>query len=307
MHDPSPISPPPGLRFNAGMIHALSFDLEDWFHLVGIRAVADTSRWDGLTSIVEHYTDWILHTLSERDLSATFFIVGWIADRYPGLVRQIADQGHEIASHSYWHRAVYTLNPRSFREDLRRSIDSLEQITSRKVIGFRAPSFSITPGCEWAIDALIDEGLEYDASLFPARRGQGGYPCPRGVHAFTDTPSGRPIIEMPMSVMDVMGRKLPFTGGGYFRLAPWRLIDKGFKQLEAEGRPAVVYLHPRDFAPQTPRVRMAPHRWFKCYVGLKSTKAKYFKMLDHYRFDSCASVLGLTQPNIQQPGLRVAA
>jgi len=278
-----------------GLTHALSFDIEDWFHLVGIESVADSSKWDALPSLVERYTDWIVETISERNIRATFFILGWIAERYPKLVERIAAQGHEIATHSYWHRGVYTLDPDTFRQDLRQSIDVLEQAGGKKVLGFRAPSFSIKPGSEWAFDVMHDCGLIYDASLFPAPRGQGGYICPREIHTFTQAPSGRPMPELPMSVMDFMGKRLPFSGGGYVRLLPWWLINKGFKQLQAQGRPAVVYLHPRDFAPDCPRVAMPPHRKFKCYVGLSSTKHKLMKMLDTYRFDTCASVLGIDE------------
>lgn len=275
------------------LTHALSFDIEDWFHLVGIESVSDSSKWDSLPTLVEKYTDWIVETVSERNIRATFFILGWIAERYPALVKRIADAGHEIATHSYWHRGVYTLDKPTFHEDLRQSIDILEQTSGKKVLGFRAPSFSIKPGCEWAFDVMHDCGLIYDASLFPAPRGQGGYICPREIHTFTQAPSGRPMPELPMSVMDFMGKRLPFSGGGYVRLLPWWLINKGFQQLEAQGRPAVVYLHPRDFAADCPRVPMPPHRKFKCYVGLSSTKDKLIKMLDRYRFDTCAAVLGI--------------
>ena len=290
-------NPQPEQSLQTGLTHALSFDIEDWFHLVGIQSVADTSKWDALPTLVERYTDWIVETVTERNIRATFFILGWIADRYPKLVQRIAEAGHEIGTHSYWHRGVYELDPETFREDLRQSIDVLEQAGGKKVLGFRAPSFSIKPGCEWAFDVMHDCGLIYDASLFPAPRGQGGYICPREIHTFTQAPSGKPMPELPMSVMDFMGRRLPFSGGGYVRLLPWWLIDKGFKQLESQGGPAVVYLHPRDFAPDCPRAAMPPHRKFKCYVGLGSTKGKLLKMLGRYRFDTCASVLGISEPS----------
>lgn len=280
----------------APITHALSFDIEDWFHLVGIESVADPDKWAQLPSLVERDTEWIVQTVSEHNVRATFYIVGWIAERYPHLVKLIADHGHEIGTHSYWHRGVYTLDPETFRDDLRRSIDVIESAGGKKVLGFRAPSFSIKPGSEWAFDVMHDQGLVYDASLFPARRGQGGYLCPRVAHDFTDAPSGRPMPELPMSVMDFAGRPLPFSGGGYVRLLPWWLIHKGFKQLEDAGRPAVVYLHPRDFAPDCPRVPMPPHRKFKCYVGLGTTKTKLIRMLEHFRFTTCARVLGIQEP-----------
>ncbi len=275
------------------VLNALSFDIEDWFHMVEIDAVADPAGWPGLESLVERYTDWIVETVTAAGARATFFVLGWIAERYPRLVGRIAAAGHELGSHSFWHRKVYELTPAVFAEDMKRSIDAIESAGGRKVLGFRAPSFSITPGSEWAFDVLHDLGLRYDASLFPARRGHGGYPCPPRPHDFTGAPSRRPIRELPMSVMRFAGANLPFSGGGYLRLLPPWLIRMGFEQLNRAGVPAVVYLHPRDFAPDCPRVPMPLRRRFKCYVGLRGTKAKLRMLLERYRFDTCASVLGI--------------
>jgi polysaccharide deacetylase family protein (PEP-CTERM system associated) len=192
---------------------------------------------------------------------------------------------------------VYELTPETFRQDMAKSIDAIESAGGKKVLGFRAPSFSITPGAEWAFDVLHDLGLRYDASLFPARRGHGGYPCPMEAHSFTGAPSGRPMPELPMSVMRMAGVRMPFSGGGYLRLLPERLIRRGFRQLNRRGIPVVVYLHPRDFAPDCPRVPMPPQRRFKCYVGLDGTKDKLRMLLRHYRFDTCAAVLGVNENN----------
>jgi peptidoglycan-N-acetylglucosamine deacetylase len=274
-----------------GMTHALSFDIEDWFHMVEIQAVADPDEWPNLPSLVERYTEWIIQAVSEAKVTATFFVLGWIAERYPHLVKLMTDHGHEIGTHSYWHRKVYELSPNVFREDMKRSIDVIESAGNRKVRGFRAPSFSITPGTEWAFDVLHEVGVEYDASLFPAPRGHGGYPCPREPHEFTRAPSGRSMPELPMSMMKLGLRRVPFSGGGYMRLLPGWLIRRGFDQLAAEKLPTVVYLHPRDFAPDCPRVPMPMFRRFKCYVGLHTTKAKLKMLLERYRFDTCANVL----------------
>ena len=267
--------------------NALSFDIEDWFHIVGIEGLDEPERWPTLPTLVERCTDGILETLAARRVRATFFILGWIAERYPALVRRIGDQGHELASHSYWHRRVFDLSPQEFDEDLARSIDAIESASGRRVIGYRAPSFSITPGSEWAIDALLKRGLRYDASLFPVPRGDGGYPCEPGPHHFRGMP------ELPMSTMSLFGRRLAFSGGGYLRLLPPWLIRRGFSQVHAKGLPVVVYLHPRDFAPDCPRVPMPLSRRFKCYVGLRTTQAKLEMLLGRYRFDTCAAVLGV--------------
>ncbi len=173
--------------------NALSFDIEDWFHMVGIDAVADPDTWPDLPSIVVEQTQWIVHMLAEADVKATFFMLGWIAERYPQLSRLIADAGHELGTHSYWHRKVYDLTAQQFHQDMKRSIDVIESQSGRKVLGFREPSVSIRPGTEWAFDVLADLGLVYDTSLFPARRGHGGYPCPPQPHVFRDAPGGRPI------------------------------------------------------------------------------------------------------------------
>ena len=271
--------------------HALSFDIEDWFHMVEIEAVNDPATWDGLPSIVERETEWILDTLRERKVRATFFMLGWIADRYPDLVRSIAGEGHEVSSHSFWHRRVDQLDPETFRKDMQDSLDAIRAAGVDRCPGFRAPTFSIVPGSEWAIDTLLDLGFEYDASLFPTAREHGGYPCPLGPHVCKIAPSGRSISELPMSIMRFMGRTTAFSGGGFFRLFPRALIARGFHQSEAAGNPVSVYLHPRDFAVDTPRVPMPATRRFKCYVGLKTARDKFRWMLDRWKFDSCAQVL----------------
>jgi polysaccharide deacetylase family protein (PEP-CTERM system associated) len=277
--------------------HTLSFDIEDWFHLVGIDAVSAPSKWPTLPSLVVEYTRRILDLISERGVRATFFILGWVAERHPQIVKSISAAGHEIATHSYWHRRVDELSPDEFRKDLQHSIDVLQEQTGKKVLGFRAPTFSISPGTEWAFDVLHDVGLAYDASLFPVPRAHGGYPCPEMAHLFSRVPSGRPMPELPMSgLLRVGSACLPFSGGGYMRLLPQWLIRRGFDYYERAGAPVVVYLHPRDFAPECPRVRMPIKRRFKCYVGLNSTEAKLRMLLDGYRFDTCAAALGLQQP-----------
>lgn len=271
--------------------HALSFDIEDWFHMVEIRGLDDPSRWPDLPSLVERRTEEILEICRGARVQATFFILGWIAERHPNLVAAIAAEGHEIGSHSHWHRAVYEMTPDEFMKDLNDSIAAIEAAAGRAPTCFRAPSFSIKPGAEWAFDAIAECGLRFDASLFPARRGHGGYPCPDRPHTVV-SPEGVQLPELPMSTMSVAGRRVCFSGGGYLRLMPIRLIRRGFRQCEREARPAVVYLHPRDFAPDCPRCPMPLHRRFKGYVGLASTRRKLEALLAEFRFATCGSVLG---------------
>lgn len=271
--------------------HALSFDIEDWFHMVEIDAVSDPAQWDSLPSIVERETEWILDTLSEAHVRATFFVLGWIAERYPSLVRAIGEAGHEVSSHSFWHRRVDLMDREEFRKDVRDSLDALSAAGVPACPGYRAPTFSIVPGTEWAIDELIDLGFEYDASLFPTPREHGGYPCVREPHISSIAPSGRSIPELPMSIMDIGPKATAFSGGGFFRLFPKALIARGFRQCTQAGRPVVVYLHPRDFAVDAPRVPMHFVRKFKCYVGLRSARDKFRWMLDRWEFSTCSQIL----------------
>lgn len=289
---------PGGAVDHGRLLHALSFDIEDWFHIVEVKAVEDPSLWDGLSdkaSIVERYTDAILEQCAAHKTRATFFILGWIARRHPALVRRIAEAGHEIGTHSFWHRKVYELNPQTFGQDIADSLDVIRQAAGREVAirGFRAPSFSITPGSEWALDVLLEHGIVYDASLFPAKRGHGGYDCEPGPQWLT-TPGGKRIAELPMSIARFGPKAMCYSGGGYLRLLPAWMIERGVRQEAAAGRGTVVYLHPRDFAPDCPRVSMPPHRRFKCYVGLKGTMGKLRGLLERHRWGTCAEVLERT-------------
>ncbi|MBN1588206.1 MAG: polysaccharide deacetylase family protein [Pirellulales bacterium] len=270
--------------------HAISFDIEDWFHIVEIKASEDPATWPSFESIVQKRTRQILDILSEANVRATFFILGWVAEKYPDSVRMIAERGHEIGTHSFWHRKVYELTPDVFRKDLARSIDAIQNACGAKVYGFRAPSFSITPGTEWAFDVIREVGLVYDASLFPARRAHGGYPCQLGPHLL-QWGEGNTLPELPMSVMDLGRFRFCFSGGGYFRLLPLRLIERGIRRELKEDRPTVIYLHPRDFATDCPVMPMPLYRRFKCYIGQKTTASKLRKLLARHRFSTCYEVL----------------
>lgn len=286
-------------------LHALSFDIEDWFHIVEVKAVENPDEWPRLSaesSLVERYTDLILKICADANVKATFFILGWIADRHPALIQRIAGAGHELGTHSFWHRRVYDLTPEVFARDIADSLAAIRAaVPSADIRGFRAPSFSITRGAEWAFDVLLDQGLTYDASLFPAARGHGGYACTPGPHTIT-TPRGRALPELPMSIARFGPKKLCYCGGGYMRLLPSSLIHYGLRQEAAAGRPTVVYLHPRDFAPDCPRVPMPPHRYFKCYFNCAGTEAKLRRLLDYASFTTCREVLSrVAQPPLPTP------
>lgn len=290
------------------IVHALSFDIEDWFHIVEVKALDDPGQWEALSarsSLVERYTDLILRICDEHGARATFFVLGWIAERHPALVKRIADAGHELGTHSFWHRKVYELTPATFADDIARSLGAIRAGAAGAggrpgdvpILGFRAPSFSITPGTEWAFDVLAEHGLTYDASLFPAPRGHGGYTAGQvtpGAHYLT-TPRGRRLMQLPMSIARLgagpVGKRMCYSGGGYFRLLPIGLIEQGLAREAREGRPTVIYLHPRDFAPDCPRVPMPLSRRFKCYVGCATTEGKLRSLLKAHRWDTCLGVL----------------
>lgn len=269
---------------------ALSFDLEDWFHMMDVPGLADPAEWSCLPTLVERTMEPVLARLRSRGVRATFFVLGWIAERYPALIHRIAADGHEIASHAHWHRRLDHLDPASLADELERASCAIIQACGVRPRGFRAPSFSITPGSEWILDALVQAQFTYDASLFPTRRDNGGYPCPRGPHSIR-TPNGATLPEFPMSIMNLGPFPLAFSGGGYLRLLPLPLIHMGFRQAHWEGRPVVVYLHPRDFAPDAPQVPMSLTKRFKSRVGLATTSRKLEVLLDTYRFTTCAEVL----------------
>ena len=270
--------------------NVMSIDLEDWFHMMGVPSLENPETWDSMASLVEPYTKIILEILSTQNVKGTFFVLGWIAQKYPTLVREIAKEGHEIACHSDVHSRIDRMSPATFTEDLRRATRSIQDAYGGPVLGFRAPSFSITPGAEWAMEIMLEEGIRYDASLFPVKRDHGGYSCQRSPFLFP-LQGNRFIPEIPMTVMKLLGIEVPFSGGGYMRLLPMRLIREGYRQINRNGQPVVLYIHPRDFAYDCPRVAMKPLKYFKSYVGLKSLSQKFVALVEEYPFTTCLDYL----------------
>ena len=241
------------------VLNALSVDVEDWFHVGAFERTISRSSWDGLTHRVERNTDAVLALFAEAGVSATFFTLGWVAERYPALMRRVADAGHEVASHGYDHERVFTLSPEAFRADLRRSRALLEDASGQRVIGYRAPSFSIDQRTPWAHAILAEEGYRYSSSVAPIRHDHYGWPeSPR----FAWRPVvGSDLLELPVTTAEFGGRRLAAGGGGFFRLLPYGFSRWAIRQVNGrERRPAIIYFHPWEIDPDQPRVAGAPLR-----------------------------------------------
>ncbi len=276
----------------APVINAMSIDVEEYFHASALERVAPRADWEGLPSRVVPTTRRLLELFAARGVRATFFVLGWVAERHPALVRDIASAGHEIASHGYWHQIVYSLTPDAFREDVRRSKGVLEAITGHAVTGYRAPSFSITRQSLWALDVLVEEGYRYDASIFPVRHDRYGIPdAPRHPYVLT-RPAGS-VREVPPSTVRVAGQNLAVAGGGYFRLLPYGWTRAGLSWLNRrEGRPAIFYLHPWEVDAQQPRLPVGWSTRIRHYGNLARTETRLARLLDEFRFAPVADVLG---------------
>jgi polysaccharide deacetylase family protein (PEP-CTERM system associated) len=241
------------------MQNALSVDVEDWFHVGAFERTITPGEWKGLPHRVERNTDAVLALFGEAGVSATFFTLGWVAERYPALMRRIADAGHEVASHGYDHARVFTLSAEDFRADLRRSRALIEDASGRAVTGYRAPSFSIDKRTPWAHAILAEEGYLYSSSVAPIRHDHYGWPeSPR----FAWKPvAGSSLLELPVTTAEFAGRRLAAGGGGFFRLLPYGFSRWAIAQVNGrEKRPAIIYFHPWEIDPDQPRVAGVPLR-----------------------------------------------
>lgn len=262
--------------------NALTFDIEEYFQVSAFEGVIKREEWDSLSSRLVAPTERILELVAARNLRATFFVLGWVAQRQPKLIRRIHAAGHTIGSHSYGHRLVYHQSPQEFRDDLRRSLDVLQDVTGQKVVSYRAPSFSITPRSLWAFDILAEEGIQYDASVFPVYHDRYGLPRAPRTPFRVHTPSGS-IWEFPGSTIRFFGVPLPLGGGGYFRLYPFWVTSRFVRQLHRAGRPALFYFHPWELDPEQPRIHSLS--WptiFRHYVNLSCTEQKLTRLLDTF-------------------------
>lgn len=273
--------------------NALTVDLEDYFHVSAFAGSISRDDWDSHSLRVEKNTARLLELFDQHEVKATFFVLGWLAERIPGLVREIADQGHEVACHGYSHRLIYQQTPEEFREETLRSKGMLEDTIQAPVRGYRAASFSITDASRWALDILAEAGFAYDSSIFPVRHDRYGIPD-APAHPFRlQTPAGHPLAEFPLSTVKVFGYRLPMAGGGYFRLYPYSLTKAGLKRINARGnRPFIFYLHPWEIDQDQPRI---PANWlsrFRHYNNLDKCESRLRRLMKDFQFTTAWDVLG---------------
>lgn len=299
------------------MHNALTIDVEDYFHVSAFESVAPPETWENRPLRVEANTDKILHLLNEKGVQATFFILGWVAERVPGVVRSIANEGHEVASHGYGHRRVYNQERAVFRQDIRRSKALLEDLTGAPVLGYRAPSYSISREVFWAFDELVEAGYLYDSSVFPikhdlygladwprfpsrARRLENGEWVAEEQTAAGTSPADPPgqgcsLLELPITTLELGKRHIPIAGGGYFRFFPYPFTRWGLRRINAqEGRPFVFYLHPWELDPLQPRMSGAGAKSrFRHYLNLGKTEGRFRRLLQDFAFGPVCQVFPL--------------
>ena len=255
----------------------ITFDIEDWFHVLDHPETANPSSWDKFESRIDHGVGLILDLMDKHDLKGTFFCLGWIAEKHPHIIKRIDAAGHHIGTHSYYHQLAYQQTENEYRKDLSDSIKILSDLTSKTVDAYRAPGFSIKESNLWAFDVMAEEGIKYDSSVFPANRAHGGLP-----QFTTDQPckvitkKGYEIIELPMNTASLLGQKFVFSGGGYFRLLPEWYLKKLFKSQDY----VMTYFHPRDFDTGQPMIPgLSKLRQIKSYTGISKCLTKLEQLL----------------------------
>ena len=273
------------------MINGISFDVEDWFQVENLKAAIPRESWEMQPIRVVKSTQKILEILHSSETRATFFFLGWIAERCPELVREVAAAGHEIACHGYDHELIYDISPDHFRNDIRRSKALLEDISGREVIGYRAPSFSITERSVWAVEELKEAGFVYDSSIFPTSL-HDRY----GFSGVATTPFQWPcgLSEIPLAVLEIGKVRLPAAGGGYFRLFPYAYFKYALRALNSAGRAFTFYMHPWEFDPEQPRVKVKASYYFRHYCNLSRTEARLRRLVGDFEFASLGFANGFT-------------
>lgn len=278
------------------MRNALTIDLEDYFHVGAYAGRVRLEDWDTYPSRVAQNTDRLLELLDQHACRATFFVLGWVAEKKPEVVARVAAAGHEIACHSLLHRRVFDLTPQEFREDTRRAKAVIEDASGKLVVGYRAPSFSITKRSVWALDILVEEGFQYDSSIFPVEHPSYGIPTAPRTPFWIGTPSGR-ILEFPMPTLAIGSTRSPIGGGAYLRLLPYRYTRWSIRYLNRqENSPVCAYLHPWELDPQQPRMGGNLSARARHYFGLRGTESKLKKLLRDFEFCPLGSLINELNP-----------
>ena len=274
------------------VLNAFSVDVEDWYQVSDFEAQVQFDEWDRYESRVVANTRRVLSLLDEFGVKGTFFILTWNAERHPELVEDIASRGHEVATHGYAHRLVYEQGRDLYRRDLERSQEILERITGRRARGYRAPSFSVTAKSMWALDVMLECGIEYDSSIFPVQDSLYGVPgalrFPFVIHSLGE----RQLVEFPMTTTRLGQRNLPLGGGAYLRVLPYSYMRWGMRRVNREGQSAIVYLHPWEIDPGHPRLRSRGKRGVSShYINLHAMEDKLRRLLSDFRFAPVSEVL----------------
>lgn len=263
------------------IVNGLSFDVEEFFQAHNLARVAPMDGWDSFPSRIQYQVELILKTLEETGTKATFFFLAWVAERHKEIVKKVMNEGHEIATHGYGHQFVYRQSQAQFKDDLKKSVTILEDITGGKVLGYRAPSFSITRSCLWALDIIKEMGLTYDSSLFPVYLGNRGGVTGR----FTPHEIRKGLCELPVASMPLMGLRMPISGGFYFRFFPYSFTRWGIENLNRRGEPAVLYFHPWEFDSSQPKFNGIPlFLKYRHYVNLKINLVKLKSVISAFQW-----------------------
>ncbi len=274
-----------------------SVDVEDWFHILDLPSTPDLAKWDSLPSRVEKNFSRLMEISGEQGVRMTCFFLGWVAQKYPHLLRLAQSCGHEIASHGFSHRLVYKMSPGEFLQDALRSKRRIEDIAGCEVAGYRASGFSVNRDTPWFFETLAAAGYQYDSSIFPAGRGHGGLPGSDHAPYAVLTGAGE-VVEFPITVTKILTAPVCLFGGGYLRLAPWPLIKRGATQVLSEGRPVIFYVHPREIDPEQPRLPMSYFRQFKSYINLGTTEKKVKYILSEFEFATFGELLPKYQAQV---------
>lgn len=269
----------------------MSVDVEEWFHIPeGLDNILTFDKWDGAPGRIHEVLPRMLDIFERNQISSTFFFIGWIAEKYPLLVKETLRRGHEVATHGYAHKLIYNQTPAEFKDDIFRAKSIIENLTGKSVIGYRAPGFSIIPETSWAFEILAMNGFKYDSSIFPGKRFLGHFDEFSKEPAIIITEEGE-LIEFPQSIVDFKLFKLSCFGGGYFRLFPIQVFLQMAKFISKANRPLITYIHPRDIDADQPRIEFPPLRRLRHYINISKTEEKLNIISGKFNFKSFEKVL----------------